>query len=100
MATKHTPGKWRYDNNKVKATVKRTGHTVSFKEVILADALPVDYRDRDEHLHNVKLMASAPELLDMLRTVLNCAELNQECLEHETIDMIAHAQTLVNRFEY
>lgn len=74
----HTPGPWRYEYGAVYATKapdREPGARVDVR-IGLADREET-FTDPSERDANVQLMAAAPELLDALRQVSECARLTQ-----------------------
>lgn len=91
METKHTPGPWRLEGNRIEAEDRRS-------------VLPVAtvYRspgDEDEDAANGALLAAAPELLAALREVLEIARqfIEADRLLSQEREAFADAQELADR---
>lgn len=86
---KHTPGPW-----------KVCGHDVSgdydhFEEgVRVAISTICEKEEQDANAH---LIASAPELLEALQSLLDCPDLNLDGLEDETVEAIKLAENTIRK---
>lgn len=86
---KHTPGPWKVCGHDV------AGDYDHFKEgVRVAISTICEKEERDA---NARLIASAPELLDALQSLLDCPDLNLDRLEDDTIKAIELAENAIKK---
>lgn len=103
-STKYIPGPWRISNNVHGIdNVKCWGvETDIFNHGIAAPGIPSFYTHVVANCGstgkaNAHLISQAPELLEVLESILNCCELNLDEMEPETNILIGRAQLVINK---
>lgn len=102
MITHHTPGPWRYQAD----MEPRKDGTQAYEfrlygadetEIISGCGCcgsPFMYGPADA---NAQLITAAPELLESLKALLKCTELNMDDMEQETRDIISQATAAIRK---
>lgn len=91
---KHTPAPWYNEDDQISAQVPGDG------ESYIAPICYLDLDWTDEmNTSNARLIAAAPELLEALKWILDCCELNLDDMEENTRASIKIARAAIAKAE-
>jgi hypothetical protein len=93
--TKHTRGPWAAIQHKTLSGDPGGPLKVETHLTVIAEIL---YREEVEQKANAALIAAAPELLDAIKRLLNCRELDDlNVIKRETFDAIHQAHLAIEK---